>query len=391
MKISQNLLLSVIVVQFVFILYLLSLSHEEVHHSEAHTHTLAGESALQAARAETAAEMEIFFEDVPRTPQIPDAAPKGVAAVILLHAPKWFQRRYTLMIQNVYNNLPEGWVIQLFYLPGEGQSQAGLDINIHLSGKDGMIPSGKVLLTEIPVEIFQRYKKRVELLQSPWLWKKMLADKVFLFGGTGVICSNSAYKLQDFAHFDWIGGPWNQYNGMGGDGGISIRSRPLMLQVLQYEARQRFLQKRERKEGKDGARRTDTEAELNKNILSEDDLLADYVAAPGPDDRFFISRIQEMFGRGIISPQTTQVATAEDCMKFQASQDHASEFVLTSSGTLPGLTDKEREDFMRTCPEMKWVYPSLHNPACFGSHVDPVKCQASICALKKGLESHHSC
>ena len=186
------------------------------------------------------------------------------------------------------------------------------------------------------------------------------------------------YKLIDFAHFDYIGGPWNQFNGMGGDGGISMRSRPLMLQVLQYEARQRLLKKGEQ-----------SEAEVKH--LSNEALLADFAATPGPDDRFFISRMQEMFGHGIISPTTTHVATAEDCMKFQASNNHASEFVLTASGTLGGLTDKEREDFMHVCPEMKWVYPSLHNPACFGSHVDPTKCQASICALKKGLDSHHSC
>jgi len=193
MKVSQNLLLGVIVLQFVFIIHLLSPSHEQVQHGDAHSHT--GESALDASRAESA-EMDIFFEDVPLKPQEFDAPlPKatahtrnsagpppavvgGVAAVVLLHAPKWFQRRYTLMIQNVYNNLPPGWVIQLFYLPGEGQSQAGLDINKHLSGAGGMIPTGKVKLTEIPQHIFKRYKKRVELMQSPWLWQSMLADKV---------------------------------------------------------------------------------------------------------------------------------------------------------------------------------------------------------------------
>ena len=116
-----------------------------------------------------------------------------------------------------------------------------------------------------------------------------------------------------------------------------------MLQVLQYEARQRLLKKGEQ-----------SEAEVKH--LSNEALLADFVATPGPDDRFFISRMQEMFGHGIISPTTTHVATAEDCMKFQASNNHASEFVLTASGTLGGLTDTKSNKFLLSIHHLQMLY-----------------------------------
>lgn len=53
----------------------------------------------------------------------------GVAVTLMLHSPAWYQRRYTMMIQNILNNLPsDKWKIQIFYT-GKGQSKAGLDMN----------------------------------------------------------------------------------------------------------------------------------------------------------------------------------------------------------------------------------------------------------------------
>lgn len=37
----------------------------------------------------------------------------GVAATMMLHSPKWFQRRYTVMVFNILNNLPPNWVVQV--------------------------------------------------------------------------------------------------------------------------------------------------------------------------------------------------------------------------------------------------------------------------------------
>ena len=84
----------------------------------------------------------------------------GVAATVMLHTPKWYQRRYTMMIQNVINNIPLDWKVQIFYT-GKGQSQAGLDINPAIYR---YIEQGKVILTLMP----EKYSKIKKL--KVWWW-----------------------------------------------------------------------------------------------------------------------------------------------------------------------------------------------------------------------------
>ncbi len=135
------------------------------------------------------------------------------------------------MVQNAHNNIPDDWVIQIFYT-GEGQSLHGIDINPWIRT---LVESGRVVLTVIPPHVLKTKKKRVELMVEKWVWEHMLADKVLIFGGSSVICSNSPWNITHFQHFDYIGAPWNSFKGIGGDGGISIRSRNFMLALLTYE------------------------------------------------------------------------------------------------------------------------------------------------------------
>ena len=44
----------------------------------------------------------------------------GVAVCLFLHTPNWFQRRYTIMIQNIQSKIPRNWTIQIFYT-GKGK------------------------------------------------------------------------------------------------------------------------------------------------------------------------------------------------------------------------------------------------------------------------------
>lgn len=51
------------------------------------------------------------------------------------------------------------------------------------------------------------------------------------------------------------------------------------------------------------------------------------------------------------------------------------------SGTLPHLTNENRNLILEMCPEIKGIFPSLHNPACFGAHPDSEGCAKSVCAM----------
>jgi hypothetical protein len=61
---------------------------------------------------------------------------------------------------------------------------------------------------------------------------------------------------------------------------------------------------------------------------------------------------------------------------------------LVVSGTMARLAYEERDSVLKHCPEIKIIFPSLHEPACFGAHPDPAKCRLSICALQENLPSH---
>ena len=37
---------------------------------------------------------------------------------------------------------------------------------------------------------------------------------------------------------------------------------------------------------------------------------------------------------------------------------------------------------MTICPEIKMIFPSLHDPSCFGAKPNGEKCKKSICALR---------
>jgi hypothetical protein len=109
----------------------------------------------------------------------------GVSATLFLDAPQWFQRRYTAMISNILMNTPRDWAVQIFYSP-KGQSQIGLDINPGLVRLTQMY-NDRLLLTPIPNELIKKFGtgRKMKYWADAWIWKNMVADRVFVFGGNG--------------------------------------------------------------------------------------------------------------------------------------------------------------------------------------------------------------
>lgn len=279
----------------------------------------------------------------------------GVAATLMLHAPTWFQRRYTLMIQNAVNNIPDDWKVQVFHTR-RGQSQKGLDIN---PGIRRFVDSGRVVLTEIPDRVLVHKKKRFEIMMEPWLWESMLAEKVLIFGGNAVICSNSPQSVANFTQFDYIGAPWDLKRGVGGDGGISVRSRSAMLAALRHRL----------------------------DVLPPEERPTAH-RKWGQEDAFFVSTLLEMQSSGRFAGR---LAAREDTLRFAAIGSAAGEAVWAVSGTLPWLPFEARGDLMSRCPEMKIFYPALHDPSCFGAQPDGERCAQTVCALQPKTQRRGGC
>jgi hypothetical protein len=272
---------------------------------------------------------------------------QGVAATIMINAPKWFQRRYTTMVQNILDNTPSNWAVQIFYIP-QGQSKFGLDINPGLTRLNSTVD--RLIMTPIPEDIFKKLGMKVKKVYwtSEFVWKSMVAENVLVFSGNGAICSNSRLSLLDdsamnmLQEFDYIGTP-SRSRSEGGDGSFSFRKRSAMLSAIRY-------------------------APHDGNAA---------------EDYYFIETLKNMNREG----GTYKVATKEETWLIggirnsnEFKENDGPPFII--SGTLANLDDNVRNTVLEMCPEVKRLYPSLHNPACFGAHPDADKCAKSICALQ---------
>lgn len=260
-----------------------------------------------------------------------------------------------MMVLNILNNLPDDWAVQVV-TTGKGQSKNGIDINL---GLKRLIESGKILEMRLPEAMGKI--KRFEIMLSRYLWEHIPADKVIIFGGNQVICSNSPYQISNFAHLDYIGAPWNFANGLGGEGGISLRSRRMMLAAIDYE-----LSKVKDPEKK-------KTAHLNW----------------GQEDQFYVSRLLEMRDKSIVMAEYPDVrfseirlATREETRMFASTNNYVNSTSFTCANTLATATFEERDLYISFCPEIKMVFPSLHDPSCFGAAPNGTECAKTICALK---------
>lgn len=279
----------------------------------------------------------------------------GVAVTIMLRAPKWFHRRYTLMMHNVLSNLPSNWKVQVFVnvawlekdvLPLHPGMKLLLQKNsttLHANTDTSTAPTAaaladRIIWTPLPSHM-ARFKPK-QLFKSKWLWESVVAENVLMFGGNGALCANSQYSMERFVKYDYVGAPWFQMDGVGGDGSThSFRHRSAMLSILSQHPPE------------------DNPQDMDR-----------------PDYQYFLRHMLGTAG-------TYKVADPATTMAFGGFVNN-DEAPFLVSGTLPNLNWTVRENVLSTCPEIKMIFPSMHEPGCFGAHPNPAKCKASICALQ---------
>lgn len=262
----------------------------------------------------------------------------GVAVTAFLGSPKWFQNRFSTMIANVYSSLPDDWVIQFFYKKNKMGTEATM-----YRGIQRLVQRSMVVLTPIP-ESMGKVKKR-DLLLSLWFWENIIAERVLMFGGNSVICLNSPLNVNNFSHFEYIGSPWREVRGQGGDGGFSLRNRSRMIQILKI-----------RNQVAVSGPSSTTETKI--------------ISLKGQEDYIFVKSM-ELLGVNLPSRKETT--------SFAMSGNIAVGKPFGALGTMSGLNDTRRTKIMEYCPELKIFYPSLHSSSCFGATPDPILCFQYLC------------
>mmetsp|Transcript_32979 Transcript_32979/g.79760 ORF Transcript_32979/g.79760 Transcript_32979/m.79760 type:complete len:332 (+) Transcript_32979:67-1062(+) len=252
---------------------------------------------------------------------------EGVAVSVMLKAPKWFHRRYTVMLHNALANFPPSWKIQVFYNDKWLEKDV---LPLHPGLRKLKSGHDRIIWTQIP-EKMTRWKPK-DIMKSVWLWENMKHENVFLFGGNGALCGNTDVSLDTFLGYDYVGAPWGAYGGKGGDGSShSFRHRSVMMEILKEHP---------------------------------------------PDDG---DQDYKYFLKHMVKDSTKyKVADRDATVAFGGVSD-GTPFLL--SGTQPNLNFTTRESILFLCPELKVIFPSLHEPTCFGAHPKPETCRSTICAL----------
>jgi len=246
--------------------------------------------------------------------------------------------------------------------------------------------SDRIVLTDLPNELQQIKQPNQRIPLESWFWETMEADRVLLFSGNGIMCThgNTQEHWDALMDFDYIGVPFHHHNvqRLGGDGSThSYRNRTMMLYALEYAK--------------------------TKNIptrIPEHVFYLDVLEQMQKDTPILMEPMTATISTSTADIHTAdtemmvikvRLATPDDSIWFGGVQTTNATVMghrrpippppMVVSGTQAHLSFQHREDLLMVCPELKVIFPSLHNPACFGAHPDPDSCRATICALRDEL------
>lgn len=110
--------------------------------------------------------------------------------------------------------LPKNWGLTIYHSNANAHQIKNINankINIHVNN--------------LPSENYN------SILTSDWFWKSLMYDKILIFQSDSEILREG---IEDFLQWDYIGSPW-KFQTHGGNGGLSIRDRQIMLDCIEKE------------------------------------------------------------------------------------------------------------------------------------------------------------
>jgi hypothetical protein len=239
----------------------------------------------------------------------------------------------------------------------------------------------RVILTLLPTNLTKPGSKPKQVMESLWFWNSMAAEHVLLFSANGAMCGNglSSQGWPDLLELDYCGVPWSDLHGVGGDGSShSLRRRSAMQQIYSKSSRPK---------GGGSESRYIVETMQYWNLQFEGGAAVD---ENGADTATTTKR--DLLGRRRSRP--FRIATINQTVAFGgvhglADDDHGLlRLPMVVAGTQAHLSYADRDSLLKHCPELKIIFPSLHEPHCFGAHPQAEACKATICALQEPLPAH---
>jgi len=140
------------------------------------------------------------------------------------------------VLNNVLSILSEDWDLQIFHGSNNlDYINEVISENQYLGGRD-------FFCNDLEIDTITADDSSLEIMLTEDFWNKVVGETVLYFECDTMLCSNSEYKVEDFEHFDYIGGYWGNELGMLDNdytrvmnGGLSIRKKSYMLDIIKNE------------------------------------------------------------------------------------------------------------------------------------------------------------
>lgn len=244
-------------------------------------------------------------------------------------------------------NVPPTWGLQLMVRRDFFENEL-IDYHRGLKRKLSEGKNPRIVVNILPENIAKLKPK--DVLKHAWVWEHVLGERIVIFHGTGTLCSNTYKSWEDLEPYAYVGLPWGKLGGQGGWGTeISYRRKSAMMDFHQMIGG----------DLKVGGPGEDT---MIRTLLKKNAELGydKYNIAPA-------HVVEWMGGTSIEFPNKT---LNDEALKTFGP--------LVVVGTLPHLSDAGRNWVLGTCPEIKAVFPVLHNPGCFGAKPNEAQCAESL-------------
>ena len=140
------------------------------------------------------------------------------------------------VLNNVMSVLPEDWKLQIFH------GSNNFDYINEIVQTDDLLQRRDVVFTDLKIDSITADDSSLDIMLTEDLWNQVIGETVLYFESDSMLCPNSENKIENFEHFDYIGGYWgNQLGMLDNDyskvmnGGISIRKKSFMLDIIKNE------------------------------------------------------------------------------------------------------------------------------------------------------------
>lgn len=99
------------------------------------------------------------------------------------------------------------------------------------------VKDSRILVKYVPADTKLKTSHSVSsFLTKSWFWEQLAPAKhVLLFQADSILCANSPVKVDDFLEYDFVGAPIGAFWGEGFNGGLSLRNRNMILDILKTE------------------------------------------------------------------------------------------------------------------------------------------------------------